>query len=213
MKIKRLMAALLCSAMVMTSQNVSVLATETIADIAVTNESELSVETSDEAVLINENDGTTTVDQLTEEPGTESNTDETAELSGNETLKDDGADADVLLQDGQSDADKKAVEETAEGSAAMESAAPVIENEGAASEFLTVDPDGKLTLRGGYSSLRETGAKSVTIPKETKKIEDLETLFVNNNVIETVTFEAGSNIDEIDIVAGAFANSEFLGSR
>lgn len=211
MKIKRLMAALLCSAMVMTSQSVSVFATETLAEIPVSGDSELSVEASDETVLINENNETT-VDQLAEEPGTEKKLDESTDLSENEVLKDDGAD--ILLQDDQSDADKMAVEETAEGSlekfegsAAMESSAPVIENEGAASEFLTVDPDGKLTLRGGYSSLRETGAKSVTIPKETKKIEDLETLFVNNNVIETVTFEAGSNIDEIDIVAGAFANS------
>ena len=272
MKIKRFMAALLCSAMVLTSQSVDVLATEATTDPAVTAGNEavtapVGEEASDESTTGGESDkktGEEATDEkngkedagektgeegVTGETGEEAESGKTgeeaaekskekgkteegtsvdnkditsddkketpaeSEVSEDNVKEEEKGDTSVSGNETKTDAGKAdddtpevLLKKNAKGTVSEDSV-ELLYGAGSVSEFLTVNAAGELTLRKPYTKLSATGAKSITIPKGTKVIKADTALFVNNNVIETVTFEPGSDVDEIVIETGAFGNS------
>ena len=200
MKNKRFWAALLCTAMVLTSQsysvpvfaNEAVMADELKTAEASGMEDSVSVETPE--LIDEENALCDQEDKLQEEYELSDITiSETPELLDEE-----------LLFENEADQENDIVETETTQIESNETVAPT--------EYLTtISKNGLnyLALKPDYESLEKTGVEVVVIPKETNVIPKDSKLFEGNHKVITVSFEdeAGTLSDNLIIEDGAFMGS------
>ena len=196
MKNKRFWAALLCTAMVLTSQSFNVSAA--MQDGLLTPEDAvISAETVEGSESLTDD-----VDNLT--VGTEELSVDEEVLSDKLIIEDElqpVAD-DVLVEGNEGVSEYEALEIAEDKSESNETATPT--------DYLTtVSKNGLqyLALKSGYSSLEATGVETVVIPKEADVIPADSTLFKGNKKIISVSFEEGGISSNLVIEKEAFKGS------
>lgn len=197
MKNKRFWAALLCTAMVLTSSSFNVsaamqdslLATEdTVLSAEMTEEAEGIVDTEETLSVETEelaNDGETLGEELIVEDGSETVTEDALTTEG-------GVIEDITLDAASADT------EDPEGTAYDDQYFVVSQNAMGYNELRLKDPTVKLS---------DTGRKSFTIPASANFIPKSTYLFENNANLTSVQFEDGVVSNNLIIEEGAFANS------
>lgn len=191
MKVKRMVAALLCAAMVMTSQGVIV-----SADEPVTNVQDTVSEALDDVIVNNEDA------QPADTEEADAAVEEAAEA---EPVVQEAVVSDVTEPE---DEEQKEADDNTEGIKAGQD--EDIDADGALDptpcfDVQVIDGKNTLILKPQYESLNKTGFTSVAIPAEVEVIPQDETLFYRNTTVKTVQFVGGTNL--VTIKPGAFEDS------
>ncbi|MBQ7586705.1 MAG: leucine-rich repeat protein [Lachnospiraceae bacterium] len=195
MKIRKVLATLLCTAVTLTSLGMDVSA----AAVDLLPDGEILLQ--EDPVPVGQENET----PVSEENG---NTVKEADISGGDELLVEGNTQDNLLSEEPlkaGDKDKPGETLQSEGSVISgDSVPPIMEAEDREATPFRTDTE-VLTLIPEYDSLKDWDFDYVVIPAAVKEIPASEKLFQNNEKIKTVTFENANNVSYIE--SKAFLNS------